>query len=216
MACRLCASPDALPFRVGDFEYEDCPRCGYIGLVRRFFPDRATEEARYRLHRNDLAQPDYRAYLSTFIDTALVPYLEIGAAVLDFGSGPEPALSRLLDERGYRTTSYDPFFAPKASWRHRVWEGIAVHEVAEHLRAPARTFAALAKRLAPGGLIAVRTRFPPPTRAEFAAWWYRRDSTHLGFFRPESFARLACRLGLELLLVSSPDIALLRLASSRP
>ena len=210
MACRLCASRDTATRVVEGRSYEDCPRCGYIGLARRHWPERAAEEARYRLHRNDPSEPGYRSYLERFIDAILAPRLAPGARVLDFGSGPEPALSILLGERGFAAQPYDPFFAPGSSWRRRGWDAIVLHEVAEHLRAPARTMAALARRLAPGGLLAIRTRFPPERPPEFAGWWYRRDATHLGFWRKESFAYLARELGLELVLAQEPDSALLR------
>lgn len=215
MACRLCASTKLLSFDLKGLEYEECSECGYIGIRRRFFPDRAAEESRYRLHRNDLSEPGYRAYLSAFVDQALAPYLEPGDSVLDFGSGPAPALAMLLGERGYRVVAYDPYFAPATAWRRRSWKGIAVHEVAEHLRMPGRTLAALSRRLEPGGIMALRTRFPPAGRGEFESWWYRQDATHLGFFRPISFSRFAERLGLETPLIAEPDIVVLRAPGGR-
>ncbi|HOX31905.1 MAG TPA: class I SAM-dependent methyltransferase [Spirochaetales bacterium] len=213
MRCRLCSSDSTLPRLAGGLEYRDCPDCGYIGLAPRHWPSRAEEEARYRLHRNDPAEPGYRAYLGAFAELALEPFLGPGARILDFGSGPVPALSLLLAERGFAARPYDPFFAPGSSWRRRSWEAIVLHEVAEHLRSPGRTLAALARRLAPGGILAVRTRFPPEDPAGFESWWYRRDSTHLGFWRPESFSRLARDTGLELALVREPDLAVLRAAT---
>jgi len=215
MVCRLCSSRGVRLLRAGGLEYAECLRCGYIGLGRRFFPDREAEEARYRLHHNDPAEPGYRAYLSSFIEEALAPRLEAGADILDFGSGPTPALSVLLDERGYRAVPVDPYFEPSASWRRREWKAIALHEVAEHLRFPARTLSALARRLAPGGVLAIRTRFAPENGREFESWWYRQDITHLGFFRPASFRLLAERLGLETALVAPPDTVALRAPPSR-
>jgi len=211
MVCRLCGSPGGLPFLADAFEYVECPVCGYIGLGRRFFPDRQAEKARYLLHRNDPSEPGYRSYLSAFVDLALAPHLAPDASILDFGSGPEPALTVLLQERGYRPKPYDPYFAPSRAWRRRRWDGVVVHEVAEHLREPGRSFAVLARCLMPGGVLAIRTRFAPDSRPDFAAWWYRRDSTHLGFFKPSSFAWLGGHLGLEQVLAHAPDTIVLRL-----
>jgi hypothetical protein len=216
MVCRLCGRGKARSFRVEAFEYGECPDCGYVGLVRRFFPSRAEEAARYRLHRNDPVEPGYRAYLGEFVDEALAPFLEPGASILDYGSGPVPALSLLLGERGFRALPYDPFFATGAAWRGRSWDAIALHEVAEHLRAPGRSLAYLAARLASGGILAVRTRFAPAREDEFAVWWYRRDLTHLGFWRASSFEFLAERLGLDLLAATEPDIAVLRRSPAAP
>ena len=210
MVCRLCSAPKVEVFGVEDLEYGECPRCGYIGLARAFFPSRTEEEARYRLHRNEPSEPGYRAYLSAFIDAAIEPFAAKGSSALDFGSGPVPALSLLLNQRGFSAQPYDPYFAPGGAWRRRAWDAIALHEVAEHLRSPGRTLAALARRLEPEGILALRTRFLPESRNAFASWWYRRDSTHLGFWRPASFEFLARELGLELILVAQPDIAVLR------
>ncbi|HUW39857.1 MAG TPA: class I SAM-dependent methyltransferase [Rectinemataceae bacterium] len=210
MLCRLCGSAATRSESVGDADYLRCGDCGYIALARRFFPSRESEEARYRLHRNDPAEPGYRAFLGTFIERAVEPFLERGASVLDFGSGPVNSLSLLLAERGWAATSYDPYFAPGGAWRRRGWGAIALHEVAEHLRQPGRTFAALARLLLPGGILAIRTRFAPDSLEAFESWWYRRDLTHLGFYRPRSFRCLAGALGLELVLLESPDLAVLR------
>lgn len=210
MVCRLCGERKTRALGIEGLEYGDCPRCGYIGLARRSFPSREAEEARYRLHRNDPGEPGYRAYLSSFVDAALASFLAAGASILDFGSGPEPALAKLLEARGYRSRAYDPFFAPSRSWRGEEWDAIALHEVAEHLREPARSLRYLAGRLAPGGILALRTRFAPDVESAFAPWWYRRDSTHLGFWRNESFSFLAADLDLDLVLLREPDLAVLR------
>jgi SAM-dependent methyltransferase len=209
MACRLCASRETTLFRVEGLEYADCRDCGYLGLGRRHFPSRASEEARYRLHRNDPADPGYRAYLEAFVAKAIAPHVPPAGTVLDFGSGPLPALSLLLEERGYEALPYDPYFQPSSAWRRRSWDCIALHEVAEHLRSPARSLAYLAERLAPGGILAIRTLFAPESQDGFASWWYRRDSTHLGFWRPASIEALASALGLGIRLLEPPDLAIL-------
>ncbi len=209
MVCRLCGRRATRLFQVEELEYGDCPECGYVGLARRFFPSREAELARYRLHRNDPAEPGYRAWLGEFVDAALAPHLAAGASVLDYGSGPIPALALILRERGFAAQAYDPAFAHARAWRSASWDAIVLHEVAEHLRSPRASLAYLAARLSPGGILALRTRFAPDTDAAFSAWWYRRDSTHIGFWRRASFERLAAVLGLELVAAVEPDLALL-------
>ncbi len=216
MRCRLCGSISIFPRSVGGSDYAFCRDCGFVGLARRFFPTREAEKARYLLHRNDPAEPGYRSFLQAFIERGLEPFLAPGAAVLDFGSGPVSALAPLLAERGWAASTYDPYFAPGGAWRRRSWDAIAVHEVAEHLRQPGRTLAALARLLAPGGVLAIRTRFAPEDSREFEAWWYRRDSTHIGFYRPESFLCLARSFGMELRMTEAPDLAVLARPRASP
>jgi SAM-dependent methyltransferase len=210
VTCRLCGSSEARPLVLGGLAYADCPGCRYLGLDRRHFPERSAEEARYRLHRNDPKDRGYREYLEAFVDVAIAGRTRAGGAVLDFGSGPRPVLASILLERGYDVGAYDPFFAPSKAWRRKAWECIAVHEVAEHFRAPRLSFSILARGLAPGGIIALRTRFAPEREEDLEAWWYRRDPTHLGFFRPASIERIGRELGLDVELLAPPDIGVLK------
>jgi hypothetical protein len=208
--CRLCGSSATSILALGGLSYTDCRVCGYIGLAVRHFPSRESELARYALHRNDPSEGGYRRYLSRFVDGAVVPFAGPGARILDFGSGPEPALALILRDRGYDCSVYDPFFAPALSWRRRLWDLIAVHEVAEHLRAPGRTLRSLAGKLEAGGALACRSRFPPAAAGALESWWYRFDTTHLGFFRPETWAFLAEACGLVIALLAEPDTVVMR------
>ncbi len=203
MTCRLCGGKSA-PFSVRGAMYAECGDCGYIGIEQARIPTPAAEEARYRLHRNSYDDPAYRAWIEQYLDI-VVPFMAEGASVLDFGSGPEPVPARLLTERGFEPSIYDPYFAPGDSWRSRQWDAILVHEVAEHLARPGETMAMLAGLLAPGGALCIRTRFPPVGREAFARWAYRMDSTHVGFFPERCLRLLSARLGLEPALLESPD-----------
>ncbi|MBL8967073.1 MAG: methyltransferase domain-containing protein [Spirochaetaceae bacterium] len=208
MSCRLCGEARTRAFAVRSLAYHDCPRCGYIGLAAADMPTREAERARYLLHRNDPADAGYRAFLLAFVEA--LPGLGPGLRILDYGSGPTPALAALLAERGCLVDAYDPCFAPSTAWRRRSYGLVAVHEVAEHLRFPRRALGALARRLDPGGRLALRTRFAPGDEAAFARWWYREDPTHVGFFRERSFACLAEFLDLELEELAPPDRAVFR------
>lgn len=197
MACRFCGA-GCEPFLTRDAAYEACLSCGYIQLERSLLPSAEEEKARYLLHRNDPKDPGYRSWLEAFLERAVLPWARPGCSVLDFGSGPVPSMARLLGERGLRASSYDPFFAPDLDWRRRRWDIVLVHEVAEHLAEPGSVFSGLAGAMPPGAALCVRTSFYPPGREAFAAWWYRMDRTHVGFFSLGSFCSMAARLGLTL------------------
>jgi len=139
-----------------------------------------------------------------------VPYMRPHCHVLDFGSGPVPVPSRMLEDRGFGVTTYDPFFAPDESWRKVRWETILVHEVAEHLVAPGTTLALLAGILRPGGLLCVRTRFLAMHLTGFADWAYRLDASHTGFFSARSALVMAGKLMLLPVRIEEPDRIILR------
>ncbi len=211
-ACRLCGGTTSsliAPSLSAVTPYFRCRVCGYIGLDPACFPSLEEEKKRYLLHKNSAQDSGYTAYLRQFIDTAILPYLVPGSRVLDFGSGPEPVLSTLLRDSGFDCDSYDPFFMPGDRWRGSSYDAIVLHEVAEHLHDPGKTLLGIIPYLKPGGLIAVRTRFPPAEDGAFLSWWYRMDSTHVGFFTPAGLEKLFAPRGFYTVRCVPPDILVL-------
>jgi hypothetical protein len=89
----------------------------------------------------------------------------------------------------------------------RRYHFITCSEVAEHFHDPAAEFARLAGLLQPGGTLAVMTRWLADG-VDFARWHYRRDPTHVVFYRPATFRHLAQQHGWRCEL-PAPDVALL-------
>lgn len=192
--------------------YHRCVRCGQIQCAVNDLPDRIDERERYDEHNNDLGDSRYREYLSTFIDTAVAPHLPSPARILDYGSGPEPALATLLGERGYAVAIYDPFYAPDPTplEEERRYDGITAVEVVEHFHEPRRELDRLFSLLRPSGYLAIRTGVytgDPPT---FTEWWYRRDPTHVSFWTAKTIAWLQGAFDLDLVKRAPGDILVFR------
>jgi SAM-dependent methyltransferase len=170
------------------------------------------------------------------------------ARVLDFGSGPNPVLARILQALGCKVWTWDPYFQRGGgsrrdggdSWRGggprrngegterpgleafdaelaaRSFDWIVLHEVLEHIFEPARTLRLLSTYLAPGGRVAISTRFAPAnpegsvSARTFASWWYRLDLTHVSFFGPKSLELLGSACGMSLVSAVYPRFAVLR------
>jgi 2-polyprenyl-3-methyl-5-hydroxy-6-metoxy-1,4-benzoquinol methylase len=205
-ACPLCAAPEAREFAQADGRvYHRCSRCRLTFLAPSQLPDRETELATYRLHQNDPDDPRYRAFLAR-LTGPLLPHLRPGMVGLDFGCGPGPAIGAMLAPHGLEVTGYDPFFRPDRAALERTYEFITCTEVVEHLHHPGRELALLDRLLRPGGILAVMT-----LRLEdddgFARWWYRREPSHVSFYRRETMAWIAGRFGWQLEL-PAPTVAL--------
>ncbi len=198
--------------RIRERRYTRCSVCDQIQCHTDDLPTPEEERERYDEHNNDLTDRRYREYLEGFIDAAVEPYVpggpdggavspsvrdipDGGPHILDFGSGPEPALAHLLEERGYRTAIYDPFFAADdgvLSGPGRQYDAITAVEVVEHLFHPGTELERLVSLIRPGGILAVRTGIFAGDAAAFREWWYRRDISHVSFWTDETI-RWICR-----------------------
>jgi SAM-dependent methyltransferase len=208
VACPVCRGASVRAFAsVAERDYRRCDACAATFLHSALRPTPAAERAHYLTHRNDAADPGYRRFAAR-LATPLLARLPAGARVLDFGCGASSALAALLVEAGCEVVGYDPAFAPDAAALDDVYDAVAACEVVEHLHAPAEVFDHLAARVRPGGRLAIMTCFQTDD-ARFAGWWYRRDPTHVVFYRAATFHHLAARLGWSC-EIPRKDVALLR------
>ena len=191
--CPLCAGP-AEPFLTLEGRaYYRCPACAVRFLHPAQHPERAAEHAHYRTHENDPDDPRYRRFLSR-LARPLLARLPPASRGLDFGCGPGPALAAMLAEAGHGVALYDPVFAPDPGPLRRRHAFVTCTEVAEHFHRPAREFGRLRRLVRPGGWLALMTCFQTED-ARFAGWHYRKDPTHVVFYRAATFRHLAACWG---------------------
>ena len=164
------------------------------------------ELAHYRHHRNDPDDPRYRRFLAKLADPLLTK-LRPGMVGLDYGCGPGSALAAMLREAGLEMSLYDPFFEADRAVFDREYDVITLSEVAEHLFDPASDFGRLDRLLKPGGWLGVMTCFQTDDD-RFAHWHYRRDPTHVVFYRPATLQVVADQQGWRL-EIPSKDVALM-------
>ena len=207
-ACPLCGASGARPLgSAHGRDFFDCEVCGLAFVHPSQRPDADAERARYETHRNDPADPGYRAFLARLLEPMLAR-LPAGAEGLDYGSGPGPTLSLMLGEAGHPTVEYDPFFAPDTSLLERRYDFITCTETVEHFFDPAAEFARLDSMLRPGGWLGVMTTMRDDARS-FTHWWYVRDRTHVCFYRPRTMEWIARRFDWSLELPDT-NVALFR------
>ena len=188
--CPLCeATEAALYLRADARDYAHCPLCRLIYVPPGFWPAPDAEKARYEQHQNYGSDENYIAFLKPVERPPGRECCTEGARGLDFGAGPasdgHPVLCELFKAEGIKCLPYDPFFFPEMP--EGPFDFIAASETFEHLRHPREEIGKIYENLKTGGLLGVMTAFWD--EAQFAEnWHYRRDFTHLCFYRLESFA----------------------------
>lgn len=206
--CPVCESGTTVAFMtIGERDYWRCHQCEATFLEPSQRPGPEAEKAEYDQHDNDERDPGYRRFLARLSDE-LMPRLTRGDRVLDFGCGPGPALVTMLREAGFAADGYDPFYAPDEALLERSYQAITCTEVVEHLYNPAATFRLLDRLLMPGGWLGVMTCFQTDDD-RFASWHYRRDPTHVVFYRETTLRWVAARFGWHC-EVPRKDVALMR------
>ncbi|BBO66216.1 2-polyprenyl-3-methyl-5-hydroxy-6-metoxy-1,4-benz oquinol methylase [Desulfosarcina alkanivorans] len=209
--CPLCRGERAdLFFEDQRRRYLRCRHCRLVFVPRCYRPGPEVEKAVYDLHQNDAGDPGYRRFLSR-LARPLAKRLKPGQKGLDFGCGPGPTLSVLLEEQGHEVDLYDPFYCNDPSVFDRTYDFICATEVVEHLHAPGREFEALFRMLAPNGWLGMMTKLVIDRHA-FAKWHYIRDVTHVCFYSRATFAYLARRFDARLHMIAD-DVILLRKAA---
>ncbi len=211
-ACPVCRGRAVRPLlSVDGRDYWRCEACQARFLDPAQRPTRAAERDHYLRHDNDPDDPDYRRFLARLADP-LLARLPAGAGGLDYGCGPGPALAAMLVEAGHEMALYDPFFRPDPVALRRRYDFIVCTETAEHFHRPAEEFDRLDALLKPGGWLAVMTCFQTED-ARFAGWHYRRDPTHVVFYRETTLRYIAACRGWSC-EVPVKDVALMRKMSS--
>lgn len=194
-SCLLCGTAGSL------FE-TDLPQtyltCSCCGLVWMREADRLSHEAEtehYLNHENNPNDEQYRHFLSQLWEP-LREHLRPGDCGLDFGSGPGPTLHLMAREDGFPCAAYDPIFRPDKLVLDSRYDFVTCSETVEHFHDPLTGFESLYELLKPGGWLGVMTvRYDK--RIVFRDWYYRRDPTHVAFYRNSTLRWLCGHLGFE-------------------
>ena len=166
-------------------DYYQCEQCQLVFVPPWQHLSAEEEKAHYDLHENSPEDNNYRQFLSRLAGP-LMACLHSGAKGLDFGSGPGPTLSVMLEEAGFTTGIYDTFYATDESVLAYQYDFITATEVVEHLSQPGGELDRLWAMLKPGGWLGLMTKMVLNKDA-FSQWHYKNDPTHISFFSRETF-----------------------------
>jgi hypothetical protein len=193
-ACVLCTQASPLLTKDRHRAYFHCPQCDLIFSDSAGHLDPAAEKARYEKHQNEPADPRYRRFLNRLAQP-LLARLRPAMRGLDYGCGPAPTLSLLLEEAGMVMSVYDPYYAAEQRVLAGPYDFVTCTEVVEHFRSPAGDWALLTGLLVPGGWLAIMTSLVSD-RSRFLQWRYKDDPTHVCFYSAVTIGWLGARFGL--------------------
>jgi hypothetical protein len=195
--CPLCTSENiGLFFEDKKRIYLRCSYCKLVFVPERYWLSAEAEKALYDYHENNPQDQGYRQFLSR-LSVPLLEKLGSKQKGLDYGCGPGPTLSILLEEHGHQVDLYDPFYYNNLSIFKKIYDFICSTEVAEHLHDPSKNFTTLFKMLKQGGWLGIMTKLVIDKQA-FSQWQYIRDMTHICFYSRSTFEYIAERFTAEL------------------
>ncbi|TNE52250.1 MAG: class I SAM-dependent methyltransferase [Deltaproteobacteria bacterium] len=197
MDCPLCLQPNAsLHFQDRRRRYFLCDGCSLMFVAPEDHPSLEDEKDEYDLHENNPSDPKYRQFLHQLFEP-LHQRLASESQGLDFGSGPGPTLSLMLEEVGHSVVLFDPFYANHPEVLERTYDFVCATEVVEHLHQPREALFRVWDCVKPGGVLAVMTQLWSEQPA-LERWRYLNDKTHVCFFSTATFGWLSQQWGARL------------------
>jgi len=193
MNCNLCNSKiENIKTDIKGKKYLLCSNCDLIQLEKQLHLTMVAEKQRYKLHENSSDNIGYLNYLNNIITNSITPFLKHGDRLFYFFCGPEKTWKKLLKDKGYYVTTYDPFFDNNSDWLNKNFNAVTAIEVFEHLSNPAKELDLLSSLLSTGSLLVIRTMLHNNNWDIFQNWWYKEDPTHLSFYS-ETTINYICR-----------------------
>ena len=211
MNCKICQEPTTSFY--DDYmkcQTYHCRACEFIFKDEEAIISHDKELKVYQQHNNTEENLGYVAMFQDFIDKTIAPHKEQIKTALDFGSGPNPVLAKILERNGFKTDHYDKFFSTEKVYEGKTYDLITSTEVLEHISDVQDVMALFAQHLNHGGYLSLMTQFHPNDQERYLNWWYRRDPTHIVFFSPKAFTVLAEQYGFTLRYHDDKKLVLLQ------
>jgi SAM-dependent methyltransferase len=197
--CPLCSGTTDLIYKHKKQIYFICRVCRGISIDKSLLPGPEKEKERYLQHNNDIEDKGYQSFVFPVIE-AVTRDFKVHDKGLDFGAGTGPVVSKLLRDKGYDISLYDPFFHNHPELLTREYDYIVCCEVAEHFHHPGKEFDLLKRMLAPGGKIYCLTLIYDES-IDFSTWPYKNDLTHVFIYMEETFAWIKENIGFSCIMI---------------
>lgn len=184
--------------------YFHCSECDLVFVNKCQHLNELDELNRYREHNNDPCDKGYIKFLSR-LTNKVIPYLKKEMVGLDYGCGPGPALSMIMEDKGYNMEIYDPYFYRRNKVFNEKYDFITCSEVIEHFSNPFGEFIKLNKLLKKDGYLAIMTSLLND-RESFDKWYYKNDFTHISFYSKKTMKWIAYRFNYKIIFLKEDVI----------
>ena len=187
--CTVCKSSNIDFFlKSGKLLYWGCNVCDSKFLDPNNYISNSNEKKHYLKHNNSITDLNYRNFLLKLIEPVKdkISTSDIG---LDYGCGFAPALANIFKSYGFKVELYDPFFFPNKDVLLKKYKFITCSEVVEHFFNPCDEFDKINNLLDDNSWFGVMTTFLPKDEL-FENWYYRRDPTHVVFYKKKTFQHI--------------------------
>jgi SAM-dependent methyltransferase len=208
MNCPLCHSTDTeQQIIAGGKSYSLCQNCKLIFLEEKSRLNATEEKKRYSYHQNNIDDEGYVKFLSQIINP-VVKKIKANSRGLDYGCGPDPVLSKLVNNLGFACDFYDPYFWPELD-KSKKFDFIFATECFEHFFSPSTELETINSILKSGGILAIMTEFWSDID-NFSNWYYIKDPTHVCFYHKESLDYIAHLLNLKIVYFDNKRVVLMQ------
>ncbi len=199
--CPLCNhSTRSIHQKSFDIHFHYCSHCEFLYKDSSDRISSEEEKEIYDRHENSYEDERYIAYFERFLNASLLPYISNDACGLDYGSGPSPVLSTLLNKRyNHQMDIYDLYYHDIALDGNKRYDFITCTEVIEHIENPIETLSYFKSILKEDGILSMMTQFHRKDDDFFMNWHYMRDMSHISFFTEKTMQHIAEEVGLELI-----------------
>jgi hypothetical protein len=180
MKCPLCADVANHFYTHQHREFYYCSTCFSVFLDTKNYMTKTDEKKHYEFHNNDINNKGYQQFVSPIVNIVLNDFTPKHFG-LDFGSGTNSVIVKLLKDNSYNIVEYDPFFSNQPKVLEKQYDYITCCEVIEHFHHPFEEFKKLYHLLKPGAKLICMTDFFSETQ-NFSTWYYKNDHSHVFFY----------------------------------
>ena len=207
VACPLCQHEQIEFYFADSRTYWQCGQCQLVFVATSEHLNETEEKERYDLHENNADDEGYVQFLNRLVKP-FSERLSEGSHGLDFGCGPGPTVSLMLEDLGHTVECFDKYYANNVSLLTQKYDFVTSTEVLEHLREPRAELQRLISMLRPKGYLGIMTKLLPPFE-RFSNWHYKRDLTHICFYSDSTFEWVAEHWNLSLEIIAN-DVVILQ------